>query len=96
LGDQADVLIINSSVMLFNRIKIYKLFWNDSFEKRTINDNFDDYHFTLRRLWMNLNTLFSLHCVSHGLPRNTVMELKLNQIDKVFPIFPGVDKMRMF
>lgn len=89
LGDQTDVLVINSSLLLFNRLKIYKLFWNSD-----LNENFDDYHFQLKRLWTSLNYLYSLHCLSHGLPNTMNFKIDLIEIDRNFPNLKSFNVMK--
>ena len=82
-------LNIRQSVGVFNRLKVFKLFWIESHV--VTNSNYDDYSSLLKRLYVYLIILDSLESLSIGEPSSTGLVFDSSTVTKLFPTFKNFD-----
>jgi hypothetical protein len=88
LGAPSDVNI-NTTVGVFNKLKIFKLFWDKN--HIVTNNNYDDYTSILKRLYISLAIIDSLQAIGFGTPTSMSMDLDVDITDKLFPNFANFD-----
>lgn len=90
LGFESDVYI-SSSISIFNKLKIFRLFWNPSHS--VTSDNYDDYNSILKRLYIDLYIIDTLQSLSFGIPKALTVDYNPSIIDQLFPNFNGISGM---
>ncbi|CCH46704.1 hypothetical protein BN7_6301 [Wickerhamomyces ciferrii] len=84
LGFESDIYI-SSSVAVFNKLKIFRLFWDKSHQVTA--DNYDDYNSILKRLYVSLDIVDTLQSLSFGIPKLISIDYDPSIVDILFPSF---------
>lgn len=84
LGFESDVYV-SSSISIFNKLKIFRLFWDPS--HLVTSENYDDYNSILKRLYIDLYIIDTLQSLSFGIPKSLNLDYEPSIVDSLFPNF---------
>jgi len=83
LGLESDSFIC-SSISIFNKLKIFKIFWDKSHSSNA--SNFDDYNSILKRLYILMDIIDSIQSLSFGVPRSmNSIDFNFTTVDHLIP-----------